>query len=317
MFKKIKLYKASSFNFTPFDDFMEGDLQFLEDYNINIVSSPKEADIIISQNLKYLKKYFWRTVFGKKFLIWTVEPRFNTSFIPIKSFLFGLIKYHIMNIYTNDIFVSNISIHCSLINKKLNLIDGNFGLISKKIIALMSYYKGLEAPALIKNGKNIDLVSLRSKIAVEGSKKGVIDVFGKGWPDNISLEDSREGNWSVRKGELMKKYNFNLCFENTAAYNYMTEKIWDSISNYCLPIYYGKYTNVYQLFPKNSFIDYSEYNSPTDLFNYIENISSDEFITRLNKCIKVYNSISEQGKVLVDIERKKTLNKIIKKVYSM
>ena len=66
-----------------------------------------------------------------------------------------------------------------------------------------------------------------------------------GWPKGVSKEDSREGDWVERKKQLLDNYHFNLSFENTAAYNYMTEKIWDSIENYCLPIYYGKHTNVY------------------------------------------------------------------------
>ena len=77
---KIKLYKASSFSYTPFNDFMEGDLNYLNDNNIVVVTNPSEADVIISQNFKHLRKHFWRTLLGKKFLIWTIEPRFNTSF---------------------------------------------------------------------------------------------------------------------------------------------------------------------------------------------------------------------------------------------
>ena len=117
----------------------------------------------------------------------------------------------------------------------------------------MSYYKGLNTEPIYIEGSNRDLISLRTKIALEGNKIGLMDVFGKGWPVSISKEDSRDGDWVHRKSELMKAYNFNLCFENTASFNYMTEKIWDSIENYCLPIYYGKHTNVYGLFPKHSF----------------------------------------------------------------
>ena len=219
-----------------------------------------------------------------------------------------------MNIYTRNIFLTNLSIHCALINKKLKSFDGDFELKSRKIIALMSYYLGLNAPRLIKDGENIDLIALRSQIALEGSKEGFIDVYGNGWPDGVSKEDSRNGDWGTRKKRLLKNYNFNLCFENTAVYNYMTEKIWDSIENYCLPIYFGKHTNAYELFPENSFIDYSNFNTPTELFNFISTMSVTEYISRLNKCIMVYNSISEQGEKLVINERRKMLDEIIKKV---
>ena len=73
----IKIYKVPSFKYTPFDDFVEGDLRYLESKGILIINNILEADII-SQNYKHIKKYFWRFIQKKKFLIWTIEPRFNT-----------------------------------------------------------------------------------------------------------------------------------------------------------------------------------------------------------------------------------------------
>ncbi len=94
----------------------------------------------------------------------------------------------------------------------------------------------------------------------------------------------------------------------------MTEKIWDSIENYCLPIYYGKQTNAYSLFPKNSFIDYSNFESPSELFDFISKMNNEEFVQRMNKCITVYNGISSKGNDFVKKERQKMLDKIIEKV---
>ncbi len=270
----IKLYKASSFKYTPFENFVQGDLSFLNKNNIEIVENVKNADIIISQNFKHLKPFFWRSFFGQKFLIWTLESRFDKHFkSPIKVFL-GLLKCHVMNVYTKDVFVSNLTFHAGSINKKLDLVPNDFELKTKKVIALMSYYKGIKSESLIKDGNNIDLISLRTKIALFGNDLGFLDIYGKGWPIGVSKEDSREGDWVNRKKELMSNYNFNLCFENTATFNYTTEKIWDSIENYCLPVYYGKHTNVYELFPENSFVDYSNFKNPEELFKFIYEITN-------------------------------------------
>lgn len=314
---KIKLYKASSFKYTPFENFMEGDLDYLKKHEIEFVAEPSDADIIISQNFKHLKNYFWRTLLGANFLVWTLEPRFDTHFQNSKKYFFGFIKCHFMNIYTKDIFLSNISVHCKIINKNLDLIPPEFRIKSRKIVTLMSYYKGVDAPVLMQNGENIDLIGLRSKIAIEGSQKNAIDVYGKGWPEGISIKDSRDGNWGETKRKILEPYNFNLCFENTASHNYMTEKIWDSIENYCLPIYFAKNTNAYEIFPENSFIDYSKFNNPQELFDFVANISDEAFIERMNKCINVYNSISMQGQALVKSERKKTLDKFLEKIRTM
>lgn len=311
----IKLYKASSFKYTPFNDFQEGDLAFLKKNSIIVVENINDADIIISQNFKHLKKHFWRGVLGKKFLIWTPESRFDTHFkSPVKAFL-GILKCHIMNVYTKDVFVTNTALHCSLINKKLKPLEEGFQLKSRKTIALMSFYKGLNSETLIKDGENRDLIALRTQICLHGNTKGVIDVYGKGWPKGVSKEDSREGDWVERKKQLLDNYHFNLSFENTAAYNYMTEKIWDSIENYCLPIYYGKHTNVYKLFSKDSFIDYSAFNSPEALFEYINKMSDTEFVNRLNNCISTYNAISSQGSSFVKKERAQMLKSIVRKVH--
>lgn len=311
--EKIKLYKASSFKYTPFENFVDNDLSFLNDNDIVIVGNVNEADIIISQNLKHLRKFFWRFIQGKKFLIWTLEPRFNTSFSKIKKYFFGFLKVHIMNIYTRDVFITNLTFHAGIINKKLYKID-QVDLGERKIIALMSYYQGLKTPKFLREGENIDLIGLRSKIAITGAKLGVLDIYGRGWPDNLSKEDSRNGDWVSRKKKLVAPYKFNLCFENTATFNYMTEKIWDSIENYCLPIYYAKNTNSYELFPKNSFIDYSDFNNPLELFRFIEQMTSEEYLDRINKCIDVFNSISVQSESLSLIERKKMLDRIVQKV---
>jgi hypothetical protein len=310
----IKIYKVSSFKYTPFDNFVEGDFGFLKENDIIIVNDIKKADIIISQNFKHFKYHFWRSFFGKKFLVWTMEPRFDTFPTSERSVFFGLIKCFVMNAYTKDVHASSFSFRTGLIDKEVVFLPDSFKLKSNKIIALMSYYDGVDTEPLYINNLNVDLIGLRSKIALYGSKMNVIDVYGKGWPDGISKEDSRDGDWGSSKYKLLKTYSFNLCFENTIAYNYVSEKIWDSIKNYCLPIYYGKSTNIYEIFPKNSFIDYSEFKSPEHFFDFINKLSNEEFIRRMNLCIKIYNDIQKKGYDFIKKERGKMLNEIVVKL---
>lgn len=310
----IKLFKIKSFAYTPFEN--EKDKKYLMQNGILVTNKIKEADILVVQNLKHLKKYVLQYFATKKFLIWTLEPRFNTSFKKSRKYL-GLKQVHFMNIYTGDVFTSPTTFHSRLIKKKLNPLNLGYKFQTRKIVALMSYYDGESAPPLNKEGKNIDLIGLRSQIALIGNRRKVMDIYGKGWPKNISIEDSRFGNWTKRKEEVLLSYSFNLCFENTIAHNYVTEKIWDSIGNYCLPIYYGEGTNIYSLFPQNSFIDYSQCKSPSDLFDLVEKISEEDYVDRMNKCIYVYNSISERGDFFEWEERKRSLDKIIEKCNSL
>ena len=310
----IKLFKASSFKYTPFGDFEEGDMDCLNAHGIYITENVTDADVVISQNMKHLKKHFWRVIQGKRFLIWTTEPRFDICFGRIESKWFGIVKVHIMNIYTKDVFLENITIHAKMMDKVLPLLPLNFKLGNRKIAALMSYYKGVDSPPLLYQGSNIDLISVRSKIALRGYELGVLDIYGKGWGKGIAKEDSREGNWPDRKREILSPYAFNLCFENTAFPNYMTEKIWGSIEEYCLPIYYGKHTNAYDIFPENSFIDYAEFKTPDELFDYISKMSDEEYVERMNKCLEAYNSIALRGAEYPKQLRKEMLLNIVNRL---
>ena len=311
MNKIIKIYKVKSFAHTPFCN--ANDLEYLEKNGIEITENIKDADILISQNLKHLKPYFWKYLGKKKYLVWTLEPRFNTSFQSNKKFLFGLITCHFMNIYTGDVFTSGLTFHAHNINKILTPLEGDFNISNKKAVALMSYFKGPESHELMRNGENIDLISLRSEIGLFGHERGLIDIYGKGWPNNISMEDSREGEWKLRKFQILNKYAFNLCFENTISPNYITEKIWDSIENYCLPIYYGKGNNIFNIFPKKSFLDYSDFNNPRELFDYIKSMNNLEYIERMNTCIEVYNNIAGTSQDLAWKNRKGSLDAIVSK----
>ena len=308
----VKLYKVKSFAYTPFQK--EDDLEYLRNNGIAITDNILEADIFISQNYKHLKKFFPFSLLNKKFLVWTLEPRFNTSFNSSHKYYAGLIKCYFMNIYTRDVFTTGLNFHAKDIYRKLDLLPDSFSLSNKKIVALMSHFNGLNSPSLVKDGKDIDLIKVRTKIALDGYEKGVIDIYGKGWPNGIVIENSRSGNWKDKKIKTLGNYNFNLCFENTIAHNYITEKIWDSIDNYCLPIYYGSGNNIYQFFPENSFLDYSKFKNPDDLFNYIKKMQDSEYIERMNKCIKVYNDLSAKGESFVWEQRKLTLDSFVEKI---
>ncbi len=313
----IKIYLIGNFRYTPFGGFHPMDLEYLLKNNIIITDDIDEAEVLVSQNRKHLVKYFYKFLKKKKYLIWTNEPRFNTHMSSVKKEALGFVNCHVMNLYTEDVFVSPLSFHGHLFQKNIKSVNNDFELGSRKVVGLISYFRGLNTPSVIKNNRDIDLIKVRTKIALAGHKQGVFDIYGRGWPNNVSIEDSRTGNWVDRKAEILEPYAFNLCFENTATRNYITEKIWDSIKHYCLPIYFGKNTGIYELFPKNSFIDYSIFNSPEELFSFIDRLSIKEYIDRMNSCIKVYQSIQSKGESFVHGEREKALQAIINKLKKM
>ncbi|MFT5863600.1 MAG: hypothetical protein ACI828_002265 [Flavobacteriales bacterium] len=310
----IKVCNIGAMRYTPFGGFHEMDLPYLEAHGIRFVKDPKEADILVSQNRKHLKRYFLKHRNKKKYLIWTLEPRFDTYTQPLRQELFGFVRCHIMNLYTGDVFVSPLSFHAGLITKTLHPLPADFKLPNRNVVGLMSFYKGLATEKVMYHGKDVDLIKKRTAIGLYGHEQGVMHIFGKGWPAGVSKEDSREGDWVGRKGNVLDPYHFNLSFENTAVPRYTTEKIWDSIAGYCLPIYYGEGTEIYSLFPENSFIDYAKMEGPAQLFEYITEMSDAAYVARLNACIAVYNNISSLGKPFAEQQRGLALASIVQKL---
>ncbi len=107
--KKINIYKVKSFAYTPFEN--QRDIEYFNNNGIFITNNIKEADVLVSQNFKHFKQYFWKFFKSKKFLIWTFEPRFDTSFTPVKKIFFGAGSCHFMNVYTGDVFSSKLVFH--------------------------------------------------------------------------------------------------------------------------------------------------------------------------------------------------------------
>lgn len=274
---------------TPFEN--SHALDFLKRHGILTANNKKESDVIVASRVMDLFPFSLR----KKLLVWTHEPRFDTHFRN-KIDLYKIIQdIHIMNAYTGDICLNNYTLYGNAIDKPIELLDSNNfkEFKSKRIVILASC--GKKSNKLVRNGVDIDLSYLRSKIAITGYKLGKIDICGPNWPPKIKvIENSRSGDGHSRKIEILKKYHFNLCFENTNIGYYCTEKIWDSITGGCLPIYYGKGNKIYEDFPENSFLDYSNFRNSYQLFEYIDSMEVDEFRGRMNLCIGVYNKIIEK-----------------------
>ena len=323
----IKIFKAHPMRFTPFWE--KEPIDFLKARGIEIIDDPAECDVIVSITFRTLIKHILKYGTKKKYLIWTVEPRDNTFFKPKIKGLLGIPDIHVMNIYTGDVWLNNYyennygtgAANCFL----EPLSESNFSAFkNKKIAAIMIYRNDKRKWSLKRSNKELDLCYLRTKIALEGHKLNKVDIYGRDWPEGISLEVSRGGKWTIpkepytqkmmaspslpqtykdagvlpewsdRKGDILKNYHFNLSFENTKADYYCTEKIWDSIKYGCLPIYYGEQNKIYEDFPQDSFLDYCKFKKAKALFDYIDRMEVEEFRHRMNLCIQVFNQICEK-----------------------
>ncbi|RVY75650.1 fucosyltransferase [Helicobacter pylori] len=73
------------------------------------------------------------------------------------------------------------------------------------------------------------------------------------------------------KSEFLSQYKFNLCFENTQGYGYVTEKIIDAYFSHTIPIYWGS-PSVAKDFNPKSFVnvcDFKDFDEAIDYIRYL------------------------------------------------
>lgn len=72
--------------------------------------------------------------------------------------------------------------------------------------------------------------------------------------------------YSGDKIELLQKYKYNICFENTIADGYTTEKLLEAKVAGCIPLYYG---NIKNDFNSSCYINYVNFKNSIDFIDYI------------------------------------------------
>ncbi len=267
------------------------DTPFRQEYGVRYFTSEgvvftgeNDADLIVGGNLKQLLGFMLRYGRNKKYLLWSIEPRWCKHFEPrISSAM--LPDFHVMNLYTG-IFDNNYLFLPA--GPEIRKSGRTGGSRERRVVALMTYQSG-PFWKFMHDGTDLDLCNLRTEIALEGHRRGCLDIYGRGWSGNIATGESRATGWEEKKQEILGRYAFNLCFENTNWPYYCTEKIWHAVQGGCLPVYYGRANRIYEDFPEDSFVDYCNFNDPGALFDYILDMKPDEYGRRMQLCIGAYN----------------------------
>ena len=311
---------------TPFTD--PHTLKIFKDFRCGFCQNPSEADVVVAHNLKNLLPGLVQYP-KKKFLVWTNEPRFDTNFKSEIKLPFGLANIHIMNVYGKEVFWHNLHFLSSYhfnnandlgmnINEPLDHVTKEeFNSSNKKNkIAALYTNTSTKKSRLLKDGENIDLTLKRCEYAFTGHARKILDIYGNKWPEGFAVDNSgfgfeRQRPWWIEKLEILKGYKFNLCFENTAYQHYVTEKIWHSIISRCLPIYSSFNSCIYETFPTESFIDACLFNDEHALFDYIERMSVNEYLERLNICIAVFNNCLQEKRWIYHSNSYEDVKKIV------
>jgi len=84
------------------------------------------------------------------------------------------------------------------------------------------------------------------------------------------------------KNETLKGYRFAICFENAKEIpGYITEKIFDCFFAGCVPIYLGA-PNISEHIPNSCYVDFSEFDSYDELYQYLLNMNQNEYDGYIN-----------------------------------
>ena len=76
---------------------------------------------------------------------------------------------------------------------------------------------------------------------------------------------------------LQREYKFYLSFENSICKEYLTEKIWNALKHFLVPVVLGG-ADYAHLLPPNSYIDVANFSSPKKLGEYLMRVSRDEVL---------------------------------------
>lgn len=295
---------------------------YLEQNCIYYTDKPEQADIITSPWFNNVCNYIQKFRETKGYLVWSIEPIWDLlSGAPVDRKIVRLtlsnhleIKVHVMNSLAGNVFFNNYW----YLKECLDLYEGAISQIksdtffsssilkAKKTAAMLSCKAG-PSLSFFRKGEEKSLCNLRVKIALYGFYSKKLELYGSGWPNGMSKEDSRNltrGERVARKIKILKDYAFNLSLENVVAPFYVSEKIWDSIAAGCLPIYYaGNDHTIYQDFPCNSFIDYADFNNEYELFKKLDTMSESEYKYRLKLCVNSFDDALEKVKYGLDPQK--------------
>ena len=240
------------------------------------------------------------------FVAWTNEPRYDSVCSPRLRGRLGQ-RILVFNCYTKNVFMHNEHFlgtyhfmywsNLGIESKPLSISDivpSRDQFYAKKTAIAVYERKLANQCKWVINGIDCDLRNYRQELALHGYSVSACDIAGKGWPSRVSIEESGYNSgaqcpWWTRKIQLLKQYRFSLAFENTLYPNYVTEKIWHSLCAGAVPVYWGNGSSIYEIFPRNSFVDASLFPCASDLWRYLDAMNYSEFTQRLIMCLEVFN----------------------------
>jgi hypothetical protein len=119
---------------------------------------------------------------------------------------------------------------------------------------------------------------------------GQLNLYGRGWNSMWRIPPKYRKKLHAIIGnniksvddkiDELKKYRFNLCFENVRYPGYITEKIFDAMIGNTIPVYFGA-PDIADFVPCEAFIDVSRFSNFEDLHRFMSDFSADSAASML------------------------------------
>jgi hypothetical protein len=139
-----------------------------------------------------------------------------------------------------------------------------------------------------------DRGGIRRKIFNYVLNNGIkVDCPGRLLNNCVKLESGNNA-----KRDFMSKYKYNICPENSKAYNYFTEKIFQAFEAGCIPIYWGIDYPEPKILNKYAYIFIKDINDNN--YEITDNISKDIFLATAKDELKlIYITLEKELKKLI------------------
>ena len=139
-------------------------------------------------------------------------------------------------------------------------------------------------------------------------------IYGKGWqplkeklsPDGKKAFDAQYKGYVDDKIKTVSTSKFSLAYENISYPDYVSEKIFDVMAAGSVPIYAGA-PNITDYVPKACFINYNDFKSHEELYQFLTTMDDNTYQKYLN-CIQKFMENPEKN----PNHYKNVANKILK-----
>ena len=249
------------------------------DYNFTISRNYKYADFLVSftrNDINYfINKH--RTL-NINYVLY--------SFLDEKNTEPKYYEYRGKNVYIFNTNTDNFNnVFQNFINLKIELVDD----INEENNDDFSINRRLLCFNTLNTGKTADRGGL--ELIFQGIRNKKATIYGDKWPRNIAKGNSKSINTNSKRLNIFERNSFYLCNQEKKLENNIDIDFWLSIQKKCLPlIRVSDNDSLTDIFNEDSFINLNNFKNPNEVYEFIQNISDDDYIDRLNSCIEVINN---------------------------